>query len=196
VIAAYWKVHLAESAVAWGRPIIIFPSLSLKGQTTDSPRYEEMCINRRNSLRCKMPFRLKLDRCSAAFHRFRTRNFSLVRDTWDCRCYSTSCAGAPIYHSVTQTSGYVRHSATPYGEETNYTRIWQHRYLTSSRCLIWLMPMTHSQISESKDDSENRPQKSVPIFEVDFSYRIHSGWKIGAENKHGGVQRKNYEFPV
>jgi len=59
-----------------------------------------------------------------------------------------------------------------------------------------LMPVTHSQISESKVDSENRPQKSVPIVEVDFSYRIHSGWKIGAENKHGRMQRKNYEFPV
>ena len=58
------------------------------------------------------------------------------------------------------------------------------------------MPMTHSQISKSKADSENRPLKSVPIFEVDFSYRIRSGWKIRAENKHGRVQRKNYEFPV
>jgi len=56
--------------------------------------------------------------------------------------------------------------------------------------------MTHNQISESKANSESRPQKSVPIFEVDFSYRIRSGWKIRAENKHGRVQRKNYEFPV
>jgi len=57
------------------------------------------------------------------------------------------------------------------------------------------MPMTHRPEISAEVDSENWRQnwyRFLKSFFIPNPLRM----KIGAENKHGRVQRKNYEFSV